>query len=311
MSACFGYVPLTIFVPAWLLADKNHMSNRRKQSSSCLDVVAYVGLRVPSEWRQSFLMWSTSFHLCIQYWRLKYEREDIATRLEEHYKIVLEIKAKYHDAFAPALRYDIIHRTNVFSHTLADGLLSDVGMRNEELVEQAITDSKANKDHWYFDNPYIIGGAMENVNPMTGRYQVGWDMISNAYEQITAVTGGQMLSHLAQQGRNYTQPPNGQFFLENNTGHSHGNHGQSDYVKASGSGFYNQNQGVRGKGRRGRGVSRGVGGRGGSARGSFNSGPTSTVNGVVVPKFGPGAFEAMKAAKQAGGSGSGNGAGTQ
>lgn len=123
MSACFGYVPLTIFVPAWLLADRTHMSNRRKQSSSCSDVVSYVGLRVPSEWRQSFLMWST----------------------------------------------------NVWSHTLPDGSLSDVGAKNEDLAEQAITDSKANGDHRYFDNPYILGGAMENINPWTGRYQVGWD----------------------------------------------------------------------------------------------------------------------------------------
>ncbi|EGG04165.1 uncharacterized protein MELLADRAFT_108720 [Melampsora larici-populina 98AG31] len=115
MKACFGYVPLTIFVPAWLLEDKNHMSNRRKQSSSCSDVVAYVGLKVPSEWQQSFLMWSTSFNLYVQYWRLKYGREDIASRLEEHYKIVLSIKAKCHEAFAPALRYDITHRTNLLA----------------------------------------------------------------------------------------------------------------------------------------------------------------------------------------------------
>lgn len=146
MSACFGYVPLTIFVPAWLLADRTHMSNRRKQSSSCSDVVSYVGLRVPSEWRQSFLMWSTLFNMLVQYWRTKYNREDIALR-----------------------------RTNVWSHTLPDGSLSDVGAKNEDLAEQAITDSKANGDHRYFDNPYILGGAMENINPWTGRYQVGWD----------------------------------------------------------------------------------------------------------------------------------------
>jgi hypothetical protein len=51
MTACFGYVPLTIFVPAWLLADKAHMSNWKKQSSSCSDVIKYVGSRVPSKWR--------------------------------------------------------------------------------------------------------------------------------------------------------------------------------------------------------------------------------------------------------------------
>ncbi|EGG03338.1 uncharacterized protein MELLADRAFT_109413 [Melampsora larici-populina 98AG31] len=225
MKLAFGYVLLTIFVPAWLLADKNHMSNRRKQSSLCSDVVA-----------------------------LKYGREDIASRLEEHYKIVLAIKDKYHKAFAPALRYNITHRTNVFSHTLEDGELSDVGIKNEEIAEQAIADSKANGDHWYFDNPYIVGGAMENTNPATGRMQVGYH--------------------------------------------------QSDFTEASGS----SGHGNRGRGCRGRGGHRGVVGRGGSSRGPSTSGPTSVVNGVVVPKFGPGAFEAMKVAKQAGASSGGAGA---
>ncbi|EGG09896.1 uncharacterized protein MELLADRAFT_103925 [Melampsora larici-populina 98AG31] len=191
MKACFGYVPLTIFVPAWLLADKNHMSNWRKQSSSCSDVVAYVGLRVPSEWRQSFLMWSTPFHLYVQYWRLKYQQEEIASRLEEHYKIVLDIKAKNHDAFAPAL------------------------------------------------------------------------------------------SHYS-------------------------NHQQES---AEGAGSVNYHHGGRGRGKRGRGFSRGNGSRGGGTQGGAPSGPTTVVNGVMVPKFGPGAFEAVKAAKQAGVSG--NSAGTQ
>ncbi|EGG11436.1 uncharacterized protein MELLADRAFT_102400 [Melampsora larici-populina 98AG31] len=239
MKACFGYVPLTIFVPAWLLADKNHMSNWQKQSSSCSDVVAYVGLRVPSEWRQSFLMWSTLFHLYVQYWRMKYQQEEIACRLEEHYKIVLDIKAKNHDAFAPALRF-----------------------------------------------------------------QVGWDMISNGDEQITAVTGGRMFSHLAPSGRNQSHAPTGQFFGEVN-----GHYGNHQHESVEGAGGVNFHQGSRGRGKRGRGFNRGNGNRGGGTRGGAPSGPTTVVNGVTVPKFGPGAFEAVKAAKQAGVSG--NSAGTQ
>ncbi|EGG08055.1 uncharacterized protein MELLADRAFT_105378 [Melampsora larici-populina 98AG31] len=225
MKACFGYVPLTIFVPAWLLADKNHMSNRRKQSSLCSDVVAYVGLRVPSEWRQSFLMWSTSFHLYVQYWRSKYQQEDIAKRLEEHYKI--------------------------------------------------------------------------NVNPATGRYQVGWDMISNGDEQITAVTGGRMLSHLAPSGRSQAQGMTGQFFGESSHYQNVSHH---EFGELNGNGSFSQNG--RGRGRRGRGVSRGINARGGGSRGG-HSGPTTVVNGVTVPKFGPGAFKAVKAAKQAGTGGNG------
>lgn len=89
-------------------------------------------------------------------------------------------------------------RTNVWSHTLPDGSLSDVGVKNEALMEQAIEDSKANGDHKYIDNPYIIGGALEHMCPWTGKYQIGWDTINtNGMEQITAVTGGRMLSHLA------------------------------------------------------------------------------------------------------------------
>lgn len=128
----------------WLLADKTHMSNRCKQNSSCSDIVSYEGLRVPSEWRQSFLMWSTSFNLCVQYWRTKYNREDIALR-----------------------------RTNVWSHTLPDGTLSDVGVKNEDLAEQAITDSKANGDHRYFDNPYIKSQQL----PEVGCYRIWLQVI--------------------------------------------------------------------------------------------------------------------------------------
>lgn len=58
---------------------------------------------------------------------------------------------------------------------MPDGLLSDVGTKNEELWEQALADSKANGDHVYPDNPYQVGGAMENICPWTGKYQVGWD----------------------------------------------------------------------------------------------------------------------------------------
>ncbi|EGG02426.1 uncharacterized protein MELLADRAFT_110177 [Melampsora larici-populina 98AG31] len=247
MTACFGCVPLTIFVPAWLLADKTHMANRRKQSSSCSDVVSYAGLRVPSEWRQSFLMWSTSFNLYLQYWRTKYHREDIALRLEEHRKIVLALKTKYHDAWAPALRYDITHRTNVFS----------------------------------------------------------WDMLSNSDKQITAVTGGRMLSHLAPNGRNqqYHHQAQGTY----NEGVNHGlnttnQHMFNEYQdQGSSSG---QGGNGRGRGRRGRGVSRGGNGRGGGQRPTAAP-PTTVVNGVVVPKFGPGAFEAVKAVRQAGTNGNG------
>ncbi|EGG01763.1 uncharacterized protein MELLADRAFT_110640 [Melampsora larici-populina 98AG31] len=187
MKACFGYVPLTIFVPAWLLADKNHMSNRRKQSLSCSDVIAYVGLRVPSKWRHSFLIWSTFFHLYVKYWRLKYQQEEIA-------------------------------------------------------------------------------------NTPSGRHQV--------------------------------QPQNGQFFGEAN--HHYGYHHQ-DNAEASGSVGYHQSN--RGRGKQGRGMGRGTSSRGGSIRGGSHSGPTTIVNGVMVTKFGPGAFEAVKAARQA--SVNGKNAGTQ
>jgi hypothetical protein len=81
------------------------------------------------------------------------------------------MKGKLYEAWAPALRYDITHRTNVWSHTLADGSLSDVGEKNVDLMEQAITDSKANGDHCYIDNPYIIGGALENMCPGRESYK--------------------------------------------------------------------------------------------------------------------------------------------
>lgn len=58
--------------------------------------------------------------------------------------------------------------------------------------------------------------------------------------------------------------------------------------------------GVRGRGRRGRGASRGSVGRGGSNKSTSIPNPTTIVNGIAVPKFGPGAWEAIKAAKKAG-----------
>ncbi|EGG07322.1 uncharacterized protein MELLADRAFT_105857 [Melampsora larici-populina 98AG31] len=140
---------------------------------------------------------------------------------------------------------------------------------------------------------------MENVNPATGRYQVGWDMISNGDEQTTAVTGGRMLSHLAPSGRSQAQGMTGQFFGESS---HHQNVSHHEFGELNGNGSFSQNG--RGRGRRGRGVSRGINARGGGSRGG-HSGPTTVVNGVTVPKFGPGAFEAVKAAKQAGTGGNG------
>ncbi|EGG10599.1 uncharacterized protein MELLADRAFT_103279 [Melampsora larici-populina 98AG31] len=212
MQACFGYVPLTIFVQAWLLADKTHMSNRKKQSTSCSDIVAYVGLRVPNKWRQSFLMWSTSFNLYVQYWRVKYGREDIAARLEEHYK-------------------------------------------------------------------------------------VGWDLVANGDEQITAVSGGRMLSHLASAGgshANHVNTSHGQHAYHGGNYNSHLDHHEHGNGNIS-----------RGRGKRGRSFGRGVGNRGGNSRQTTHTTPTTLVNGVAVPKFGPGAFEAIKAAKQSSASSSG------
>ncbi|EGF98327.1 uncharacterized protein MELLADRAFT_113613 [Melampsora larici-populina 98AG31] len=169
MVACFGYVPLTIFVPAWLLADTTHMANRRKQSSSCSNVLSYVD------------------------------------------------------------------------------------------------------------------------------------------EQITAVTGGRMLSHLATPGRSHHEHGH----TQSNGQHHHdnfGNHvGYDDHEQSGSHGGVSNGRG-RGKRGRGRGNGHGVSGRGGIMRTMTQQAPTTMINGVAVPKFGPGAFEALKAARQAGTS---NSAGSQ
>lgn len=56
---------------------------------------------------------------------------------------------------------------------------------------------------------------------------------------------------------------------------------------------------------RGRGSSRGNGGRGGSVKTVVTPSPTTLVNGIAVPKFGPGAWEALKSARKANNAGTG------
>ncbi|EGG11778.1 uncharacterized protein MELLADRAFT_102205 [Melampsora larici-populina 98AG31] len=51
---------------------------------------------------------------------------------------------------------------------MPNGLLSDVGTKNEELWEQALADSKANNDNIYPDNPFN-GGRGRGRGEMRGR----------------------------------------------------------------------------------------------------------------------------------------------
>ncbi|EGG02326.1 uncharacterized protein MELLADRAFT_110179 [Melampsora larici-populina 98AG31] len=156
MTACFGYVPLTIFVPAWSLADKTHMSNRRKQNSS-------------------------------------------------------------------------------------------------------------------------------------------------------SVTGGRMLSDLASNSSNKVHQQSNHHSSYNRMGQSSHQNYSHDHNKFHNQGAMNHGSNRQRRGRRGRGNSRGNGIRGGGTQVATNPAPMMVINGVVVPKYRPGAFEALKAARQARGSSNGTG----
>ncbi|EGF99719.1 uncharacterized protein MELLADRAFT_112495 [Melampsora larici-populina 98AG31] len=148
------------------------------------------------------LYWDSKMVDCsVKYWRAKYGRKDITVRLEERYAM-LEMKAKIDEVWASALGYNITHWTNIWSQILPDRALSDVGENNVKSMEQAIADSKATGDHSYIDDPYLIGGALENMCPWTGKYQVGWDIEgSNGMEQVTVIPAGRLLLRLAPTGR--------------------------------------------------------------------------------------------------------------
>ncbi|EGF97572.1 uncharacterized protein MELLADRAFT_114229 [Melampsora larici-populina 98AG31] len=148
---------------------------------------------------------------------------------------------------------------NVWSHTLEDGSLSDVGTVNEELMEQAWSDSKANSD---------------SVHHARGQ--------GSTKNQVRAPFANNTSYHKngRQQNQTYHDNPRTSFTFDNHKGGSNG---------------------ARGRGQRGRGGGRGNTMRGGgpSVRGGGGMVPSATtlVNGIMVPKFGPGAFEALKTAQ--------------
>ncbi|EGG00777.1 uncharacterized protein MELLADRAFT_93006 [Melampsora larici-populina 98AG31] len=201
------HVPVTIFSTAWLLEDSTYMKTKRTKTVSCTsDTISYVGLKVPNEYRLSRAEWSTRFNLMVKYQKLEYDTLDsqkgfpIAPRLVAHKENVLQIQEDNFGMWMPAMRYDIAHRQNVWEHRMPDGSMADVGTLNTILVAQAVRDAKHRGEDVFGDNPYILGGEWQHVNPVTGRTHPAdkpWDDEAFSGESQAAMLTGRLVSHLA------------------------------------------------------------------------------------------------------------------
>lgn len=173
MKSRTGCIALTIFDKAWLARDANFIRSRSAKVSCAVELSVYSGSRVLNDWRQSFMETETSMRLFIRYWKEVYQGEDgvgaiIGERLEKHWEIVLEVKDEQEGDWCPAKRYEIAHRQNVWAHRLPDGSMSDIGVRNEELVKKAIRESVRRTDTGFKDNPYQFGCERQNMSPYDG-----------------------------------------------------------------------------------------------------------------------------------------------
>ncbi|KAH9819143.1 hypothetical protein DFH28DRAFT_887379 [Melampsora americana] len=207
MKARDTHISVAIFDPEWILADKNYMTSKRQPKSSCTtNTIPYIGLQYPHEWRLSFGAWTVRFALMVRYHREIYDKipgnDPLAPRLEEHKKIVLKIKADSRGAWTPAFRYDIANRRSVWEHRLPNGSMADIGVLNEDIMRQAITDSEFFKEDYHTDNPYILTGKFQNKSPIDGKWYNGptsWDSFSNAtaIQNQMGSGAGAVVAHLA------------------------------------------------------------------------------------------------------------------
>lgn len=113
-----GNIPLLIMNKRWLSINANAVRSKNTKVSCTAELLVYNGTKVPSEWRMSFLDWTTAMRLWVRYWREAYPSEEgegliIAERVEKHIKNVLEVKEANEEAWPPAFCYCISQRQNI------------------------------------------------------------------------------------------------------------------------------------------------------------------------------------------------------
>ncbi|KAH9820618.1 hypothetical protein DFH28DRAFT_884617 [Melampsora americana] len=261
MKARDTHISVAIFDPEWILANKNYMITKRQPKSACTsDTIPYIGLQYPHGWRLSFGAWTVRFDLMVRYHREIYDKipgnDPLAPRLEEHKKIVLKIKADRRGAWTPAFRYDIANRRSVWEHRLPNGSMADIGVLNEEILKQAITDSEFFKDDYNTDNPYVLTGKFQNKSPIDGKWYNGattWDSFSNAtvIQNQMGSGAGAVVAHLAARyqrtGNNNNNMNQNSYYQDNNNqyaaygGYMNNNNGGGPQGNTYGGYYQNQN----------------------------------------------------------------------
>ncbi|KAH9807040.1 hypothetical protein DFH28DRAFT_1075340 [Melampsora americana] len=279
------HVPVSIFDPKWLMEDASYMRSKKPKATSCAsDALIYNGWPVVNEFWLSFAEWTVRYDLMVKYQALIFDvldsqkKSPIAPKLLTHKENVLQIKIDCDGKWTPAMRYDVAHRRNVWENRLANGAMADVGKLNVKLAEHCEKDAKNYGDYNYVDNPFVLGGPMQNINPLDGMFNIAWDTsgssIANHADLMTGrsvvVWGNQSVNpfqHIAPiQVGNYT----GRNFDANYHQNRNNRHqpykpipyNQSSYPNNHQPFYNSSNRGPFASGHRGRGRGTGRGGRG-------------------------------------------------
>ncbi|KAH9818316.1 hypothetical protein DFH28DRAFT_1080795 [Melampsora americana] len=174
------HVPVSIFCPKWLLYDTCYMRSKQAKPTSCTsDTMTYNGHVVTNKYRLSFAEWTVRYDLMVKYQAMKSDILDsqknspIAPRLMAHKENVLQLKIECDGKWTPAMQYDVAHRRNVWENRLANGAMAD-----------------NYGDYNYLDNPFVLGGPMQNTNPLDGLHNPSWDSLGTSVDNhLEMLTG--------------------------------------------------------------------------------------------------------------------------
>ncbi|KAH9808931.1 hypothetical protein DFH28DRAFT_907363 [Melampsora americana] len=291
------HVPVSIFCPKWLLYDASYMRSKRSRPANCsTDTLSYNGHIVTNEYRLSFAEWTVRYDLMVKYQATKYDVLDsqkhspIAPRLIAHKENVLQLKIDCDGKWTPAMRYDVAHRRNVWENRLSNGAMADVGKLNRRLAEQAERDSKNYGDYNYLDNPFVLGGPMQHINPLDGLYNPTWDSLGtptdnhlemltgrgvgvwgnhqvSAFQREQSTSTGVMKPRNTYRGRHFNPYHNKNYHVNNSRNAVNDN--SFHYVNP---GYHGYNQTYQRGGIGGPNRGRGRGGRPSIGQGSFDKG---------------------------------------
>lgn len=186
MKTFKSYIPLTTFNRYFLADDQTEWSRRKAPSESRIEdgsssLRVYGGSPPPDELTMQFEEWIDCMGLFIQYvaeagW------QTLSERFEGHRTIVMGIQHSY--VWMIALRYCVRLCQGIMRETM-DNHIKNFSKLQTAILDEAKLAADALQERVYRKNPYAPGGALAQLNPLSGLPKVAPSMSSR---KTTATT---------------------------------------------------------------------------------------------------------------------------